>query len=209
MVGTSSAKDAFLPSTSRVSRFLLSRPCNSRALNRTCRSVCFALYSLCRREQTPAGTAVSLDVGVGVILTARAPNRRRSSRAFGGRDDAAPRWPHTGENNGHDHIARHRPRSANARRRWILLQSQGLSWKDGSLAGSFTALRQVHRSHGLTPALTCGGVWTQSRKCATGIARLVGAYTIDSFVHGEPRQRIRRRVSSRMLRARTASSLLF
>jgi hypothetical protein len=43
------------------------------------------------REQTPACTAVSLHVGVGGILTAMAPNRRRSSRAFSGRDDAGPR----------------------------------------------------------------------------------------------------------------------
>ena len=30
-----------------------------------------------------------------MILTAKAPNRRRSSRAFGGRDDAGPRSPNT------------------------------------------------------------------------------------------------------------------
>ena len=41
------------------------------------------------REQTPACTAVSLHLGVGVILTAMAPNR--SSRAPGGRDDRGPR----------------------------------------------------------------------------------------------------------------------
>jgi LPXTG-motif cell wall-anchored protein len=40
---------------------------------------------------------VSLHVEVGVILTAKAPNRRRSSQAFSGPDDTGPRSPHTGE----------------------------------------------------------------------------------------------------------------
>jgi hypothetical protein len=39
-----------------------------------------------------------------------------------------------GRENGHDHIARHRPRGAAARRRRILLQTQGLSRTGGSLA---------------------------------------------------------------------------
>jgi hypothetical protein len=38
-----------------------------------------------------------------------------------------------GRENGHDHSARHRPRGAAARRRWILLQTQGLS-SDGRFA---------------------------------------------------------------------------
>ena len=97
-----------------------------------------------------------------MILTAKAPNRRRSSRAFGGRMTQGRARETQGREHGHDHIARHRPRGANARRRWILLQSQGLSW-GRSLIGSFAALRQVHRSHGLSPAV-------------------VGAYTIDLFV---------------------------
>ena len=40
-----------------------------------------------------------------------------------------------GRENGHDHIARHRPRGTAARRRWILLQTQDLSRKGGWLAG--------------------------------------------------------------------------
>jgi LPXTG-motif cell wall-anchored protein len=40
-----------------------------------------ACQAVSRREQTPACTVVSLQLGVGVILTARAPDRRRSSRA--------------------------------------------------------------------------------------------------------------------------------
>ena len=56
-------------------------------------------FAVFRREQTPACTVVSLHVGVGVTLTARATNRRRSSQAFNGRDDAGPRsQKHTGEN---------------------------------------------------------------------------------------------------------------
>jgi hypothetical protein len=96
------------------------------------RGKCLALElaSLCylfRREQTPPCTAVSLHVGVGVILTARAPNRRRSSRAFGGRMTQGRARETQGRENGHDHIARHRPRGATDRRRRILLQTQGLS----------------------------------------------------------------------------------
>jgi hypothetical protein len=56
-----------------------------------------AFIAVFRREQTPACAVVSLDVGVGVILTAKAPNRRRSLRPFGGRDDAGPRSRNTGE----------------------------------------------------------------------------------------------------------------
>jgi LPXTG-motif cell wall-anchored protein len=57
-----------------------------------------AFIAVSRREQTPPCTAVSLHVGVGVILTAEAPNRRRSSRAFTGRDDRrAALAKHTGE----------------------------------------------------------------------------------------------------------------
>ena len=56
-----------------------------------------AFIAVFRREQTPACTAVSLHVGVGVILTARAPNRRRSLRALSGLDDAGPRSPNTRE----------------------------------------------------------------------------------------------------------------
>jgi hypothetical protein len=40
-----------------------------------------------------------------------------------------------GRENGHDHFARHRLRCAAARRRWTLLQTQGLSRKGGWLAG--------------------------------------------------------------------------
>ena len=72
---------------------------------------------------------------LGVILTARAPNRRRSSRAFCGRDDAGPDSPNTRRENGHNHFARHRPRGAADRRRRILLQTQGLSRKGRWLAG--------------------------------------------------------------------------
>jgi hypothetical protein len=50
-----------------------------------------------RREQTPACAVVSLHVGVGVILTAKAPNRRRALRPFGRRDDPGPRSRNTGE----------------------------------------------------------------------------------------------------------------
>jgi hypothetical protein len=50
-----------------------------------------------RREQTPACTVASLHVGVSVILTAKAPNRHRSSRPFDGRNDAGPRSRNTGE----------------------------------------------------------------------------------------------------------------
>ena len=56
-----------------------------------------AFIAVFRREQTPACAVVSLHVGVGVILTAKAPNRRRSLRPFGGRDDAGPRSRNTGE----------------------------------------------------------------------------------------------------------------
>ena len=49
------------------------------------------------REQTPACTAVSLHIGVGVILTAMAPNR--SSRAPSGRvTQGRARQEHKGEN---------------------------------------------------------------------------------------------------------------
>jgi hypothetical protein len=59
--------------------------------------------------------------------------------------------------NGHDHIVRHRPRGAAARRRRILLQTQGLSRKGGSLAGVIRPLTtRTPRSHGLSPALTRG-----------------------------------------------------
>jgi hypothetical protein len=44
----------------------------------------------------PAGL-LACTLELGVILTARAPNRRRSSPAFGGRDDAGPRPPNTRE----------------------------------------------------------------------------------------------------------------
>ena len=56
-----------------------------------------AIIAVFRREQTTACAVVSLHVGVGVILTAKAPNRRRSRRPFGGRDDAGPRSRNTGE----------------------------------------------------------------------------------------------------------------
>jgi hypothetical protein len=56
-----------------------------------------AFIAVFRREQTPACAVVSLHVEVGVILTAKAPNRRRSLRPFGGRDDAGPRSRNTGE----------------------------------------------------------------------------------------------------------------
>jgi hypothetical protein len=56
-----------------------------------------AFIAVFKREQTPACAVVSLHVGVGVILTAKAPNRRRSLRPFGGRDDAGPRSRNTGE----------------------------------------------------------------------------------------------------------------
>ena len=92
---------------------------------------------------------------LGVFLTARAPNRRRWSPAFGGRDDPGRARQTHGRENGHDHIARHRPRGAAARRRWILLQTQGLSRKGGVRSpGSFAPLRRTHRSGGLVPA--CG-----------------------------------------------------
>jgi hypothetical protein len=81
-----------------------------------------SVITVFRREQTPAIYAVSLHVGVGVILTARAPNRHRSSRAFSGRDDAGPRSLNTGRENGHEYIAPHRSRGVAARRRRILLQ---------------------------------------------------------------------------------------
>jgi hypothetical protein len=112
-----------------------------------------AFIAVFRREQTPACAVVSLHVEVGVILTAKAPNRRRSLRPFGGRDDAGPRSETQGRENGHDHIARHRPRGAAARRRRILLQTQGLSRTGGSLAGIVRPLTHVHRSHGLSPIL--------------------------------------------------------
>ena len=56
-----------------------------------------AFIAVFRREQTPACAVVSLHVGVGVILTAKAPNRRRSLRPFGGRDEPGPRSRNTGE----------------------------------------------------------------------------------------------------------------
>jgi hypothetical protein len=56
-----------------------------------------ALIAVFRREQTPAYAVVSLHVRAGVILTAKAPNCRRSLRLFGGRDDAGPRSPNTRE----------------------------------------------------------------------------------------------------------------
>ena len=59
-----------------------------------------------------------------------------------------------GRENGHDHIARHRPRGAAARRRRILLQTQGLSRKGGSLAEIIRPLRHLHCSLGPSPALT-------------------------------------------------------
>src|SRR5688572_31302566 len=71
-------------------------------------------------EQTAACTADSLHVGVRRIPDREAPNRRRETH---------------GRENGHDHIARHRPRGTAARRRWILLQTQGLSRQGGWLAG--------------------------------------------------------------------------
>lgn len=56
-----------------------------------------AFIAVFRREQTTACAVVSLHVGVGVILTAKPPNCRRSRRPFGGRDDAGPRSRNTGE----------------------------------------------------------------------------------------------------------------
>jgi hypothetical protein len=112
-----------------------------------------AFIAVSRREQTPACTVVSLHVGV-VVLTARALNRRRSSRAFSGRDDAGPRSPNTQE------------------RKWTRpLCSSSSSWCSSSAAadsstdvgfesdrvhspGSFAALPYGHRSHGLSPVLT-------------------------------------------------------
>ena len=118
-------------------------------------------------------------VELGVFLTARAPHRRRSSPAFGGCDDAGPRSPNTGRENGHDHFARHRPRGAAARRRRVLLQTSGLSWKGGcSLAGSLARLRHTHRSRGcrrrvdaesrLRTRLRDGLAPTTSRGCTRG-----------------------------------------
>ena len=117
-----------------------------------------AFKCLFRREQPSACTAVSLHVGVGVILTAKAPNRRRSSeRSVEVMTQGRAR--HTqGRDNGHDHFARHRPRGAAAWRRWILLQTQGLSRKGGSLAGIIRPVtKRTPRSHELSSALTRGG----------------------------------------------------
>ena len=143
----------------RQSRFSLARTVSKRDQRQTpeqstfdCQSIGEA-YAVFRREQTPACAVVSLHVGVGVILTAKAPNRRRSLRPFGGRDDAGPRRETQGRENGHNYIARHRPRGAAARRRRILLQTQGLSRTGGSLAGIVRPLTQVHRTHGLSPIL--------------------------------------------------------
>ena len=52
-----------------------------------------------------------------------------------------------GRENGHDHIVRHRPRGAAARRRRVLLQTQGVSRKGGSLAG---IIRPVFRQNLVT-----------------------------------------------------------
>jgi hypothetical protein len=114
---------------------------------------------------------------LGVILTARAPNRRRSSRAFCGRDDAGPHSPNIRRENGHNHFARHRPRGAAGRRRRILLQTQGLSRKGGWLAGIIRPSWPVHRSHGLSPILAHGGVWTQSLECATRLRDILASST--------------------------------
>jgi hypothetical protein len=109
---------------------------------------------------------------LGVILTARAPNRRRSSRAFCGRDDAGPHSPNIRRENGHNHFARHRPRGAAGRRRRILLQTQGLSRKGGWLAGIIRPSWPVHRFHGLSPIL--------ARSATVHVVRS----TIDTSFHG-------------------------
>ena len=48
-----------------------------------------------------------------------------------------------GRENGHDYFARHRPRSAAARRRRTFLQTQGLSRKRGVLRASARRLRPI------------------------------------------------------------------
>src|SRR6476659_4322836 len=63
-----------------------------------------------------------------------------------------------GRENGHDHIVRHRPGGAAARRRRVLLQTKGVSRKGGSLAGIIRPLTTTLTcSYGLSPALTRGG----------------------------------------------------
>jgi len=78
-----------------------------------------------RREQTSAETTASLHIGVGVILKTRGAESRCSSRAFSGCNDEGGLAKY-GREHGYKHFARHRPRGAVARRRRILLQTQGL-----------------------------------------------------------------------------------
>jgi hypothetical protein len=137
---------------------------------------------LFRTEQTPACTAGSLHVEVGRILTARAPNRRRSSRAFAERDEAGQDRAHQayGRENGHEHLAHHRPRGPAARRRRILLQTQGLSRKSRSLAGiirPFTTRTALPRA---VACLCCAAVWTPSQNARSDSWRL---HTVGPFVH--------------------------
>jgi hypothetical protein len=119
---------------------------------------------LFRREQTSAGTVVSLHVGVGVILTAKAPNRRRSSRAFGGRDDAGPRSPNTRER---QWTRPHCSLSSS----WCCCSAAADSSTDAGLESEGRFARRDHsslttrtpRSHGLSSALRRGGPSARQR----------------------------------------------
>ena len=92
---------------------------------------------------------------IAYTLSWRDPDRRRRiavvrHERFSERDDAGPRSPdtrvetrHTGEKNGHDHFARHHPLGAAARRRWIFLQTQGVSRKRGGALRAIARRRPV------------------------------------------------------------------
>ena len=124
-----------------------------RSPRRESRLVLAAIIAVFRREQTTACAVVSLHVGVGVILTAKAPNRRRSRRPFGGRDDAGPRSRNTGERKWT------RPHCSSSSS-WCCCSAAadssidaGVESTGASLAGIVRPLTHVHRSHGRSPIL--------------------------------------------------------
>jgi hypothetical protein len=91
-------------------------------------------FNACSEENShqPA-PLLAYTLELAVILTARAPNRRRSSeRSLDAMTQGRARQTQ-GRENGHNHFTRHRPRGAAARRRRLLLQTPGVSRKGASV----------------------------------------------------------------------------
>jgi hypothetical protein len=91
-----------------------------------------------------------------------------------------------GREHGHDHITCHRPRGAAARRRWILLQTQGLSRKGGWLAG---IIRPVARplpfaSHGITGVAERSRTSHLHRLARLELGNVLGRQGIEGEVDG-------------------------